>query len=239
MNFSTFDPRYMPSSGFDNSTLNDDIDAGMQWPPKVEDTPIDESFLQGVLPDLLTIREHSTISCEHYWHDLLKQFPFLISLALNSCMLSENELKEAKEYQVKSEDSDDEKGALSDAHSALTSAQDSLRELYKAKSYMALVLKQFDPKLNPAAYFEAKDGTIIKGTALQCDFNINGIKLFNTELQTRDYFYSKYTCIQELFSHGSSLRAVTHKGLLNLRLWIEQSIMSAQGIVREYQHLDN
>lgn len=236
MNISENDPAYQPSSGFDNSVNT--IDPGIQWPPKVEDNQIDDTFLQGILPECLTISERQTVSKDFYWYELLKQFPYLIAQTISYSMSAENQLKQARAFQIQSEDTNNAPEMVAKAKAALICAQDTIEYLYKAKAFLTQALKQFDPKLNPSAYFDAKDGTIIKATALQCDFSLDGIKAFNNEIQTRTYFKDTYSSVNTLFQDGKSLRAVTHKGLLNLMIWIEQGIMSAQNIIREYQHLE-
>ena len=81
MNISENDPAYQPSSGFDNSVNT--IDPGIQWPPKVEDNQIDDTFLQGILPECLTISERQTVSKDFYWYELLKQFPYIIAQTIS------------------------------------------------------------------------------------------------------------------------------------------------------------
>lgn len=239
MIFSEFDPVYQPSSGFANSPADDNLDDGMQWPPKVDQEPIDESFMQGVLPEALTISERNTVSTEHYWHELLRQFPYLIALGLSECMQAEGNLRQARDFQAQSEESDAESEAKSKAFTSLIYAKDAAQNLLKGRAYLSLALRQFDPKINPAAYYDAKDGIIIKATALQCDFSTEGINAFNSDVQSRIYFKKCYSCVSELLNNDKGVRAIAYKGLVALNSWIDKNLAIAQNIIREYQHLED
>lgn len=235
--FSDVDPRYQPSSGFVNSP-DPELDADMQWPPKVDSAPIDEGFLQGVLPECLTVSERHTVSTEFYWHGFLRQFPYLIAMALSECMQAEGALAQAKEYQIQSEDADDEKQATSNAKTSLLYARDSAQYLLQARAFLSLALSQFDPKLNPAAYYVSKDGSFIRSTAVVCDFTPESIKAFNTDMQSREYFYGVYKCVQALLGQAACDRAIKYQGLIKMKEWCDQGLIVAQNIIREYKHLD-